>query len=338
MNYDDVIKEARGNMGSYCKVCKICNGMACGNQIPGPGAKGIGDSAVRNYKKWQEIRIHMDTIHENRSVDTDFKLFEQVFKYPVFAGPMGTVKGHYGEKYSNAEYNNILVEGCAKAGIAAFAGDGTDGKVMEAIVPTIMEAEGRGIPTVKPWNLDMVRDRMELVKKSGAFAVAMDIDAIGLPFMKNMTPPAGGKSVEELRAIIEMTDVPFIVKGIMTRQGALKAKEAGAEAIIVSNHGGRVLDQCLATAEVLEDIVDAVDGCMKILVDGGIRSGADVFKALAMGADGVVIARPFATAVYGGGIEGIKCYVEKIGTELKDTMAMCGASRLDEITRDMICR
>ena len=84
----------------------------------------------------------------------------------------------------------------------------------------------------------------------------------------------------------------------MTPKAALKAKEAGADAIIVSNHGGRVLDQCPATAEGLESIVDSVKGSLKILVDGGIRSGVDVFKALALGADGVLIARPFVTAVY----------------------------------------
>ena len=81
-----------------------------------------------------------------------------------------------------------------------------------------------------------------------------------------------------------MAGTPFIVKGIMTVKGALKAKEAGASAIIVSNHGGRVLDQCPATAEVLESIVKALEGSgIKILVDGGIRSGTDVFKALALG-------------------------------------------------------
>lgn len=152
---------------------------------------------------------------------------------------------------------------------------------------------------------------MELVHESGAFAVAMDIDAAGLPFLKNMELPAGSKTVEELREIIEMAGTPFIVKGIMTVKGALKAKEAGAAAIIVSNHGGRVLDQCPATAEVLEEIATAVNGSMKILVDGGIRSGADVFKALALGADGVVIARPFVTAVYGGAQEGVRSYIEK---------------------------
>ena len=119
-------------------------------------------------------------------------------------------------------------------------------------------------------------------------------------------------------------------------RGALKAKEAGAKAIVVSNHGGRVLDQCPSTAEVLKEISDAVDGSMKILVDGGIRSGADVFKALALGADGVLICRPFVTAVYGGGSDGVRTYIDKIGSELEDTMVMCGADSLKKITREMI--
>ena len=192
------------------------------------------------------------------------------------------------------------------------------------------------MPTIKPWNIETIQEKFELVAESGAFAVAMDVDAAGLPFLKNMTPPAGSKTVAELSEIVHMAGVPFIVKGVMTVGGALKAKEAGAAAIVVSNHGGRVLDQCPATAEVLEEIADAVGDSMKIFVDGGIRSGTDIFKALALGADGVIIARPFVTAIYGGGSEGAKVYIEKLGSELKDTMQMCGAHSLKEITRDMV--
>ena len=65
MNFKEVMDAARGNMGPYCKVCPVCDGRACKNQMPGPGAKGVGDNAVRNYQKWQEIRVNMDTIHEN---------------------------------------------------------------------------------------------------------------------------------------------------------------------------------------------------------------------------------------------------------------------------------
>lgn len=231
-----------------------------------------------------------------------------------------------------------MVSSCAEFGIAAFTGDGTDSNVMVAATKAIKKAGGLGIPTVKPWNIETIREKMALVKDAGAFAVAMDIDAAGLPFLKNLNPPAGSKSVEEMREIIDAAGVPFIIKGIMTVKGALKAKEAGASAIVVSNHGGRVLDQCPATAEVLEEIADAVDGSMKIFVDGGIRSGTDVFKALALGADAAIIARPFVTAVYGGGREGVESYVQKISSELADTMAMCGVSSLSEITRDCIRR
>ena len=336
MTYEELLTNARPEIGKFCKVCPVCNGKACKNQIPGPGAKGVGDTAIRNYDKWQEIRINMDTLSENKNVDTTFKVFGREFKYPFFAGPVGAVNLHYGEKYNDASYNDVLVSACAEAGIAAMTGDGVNAEVMRAATEAVKKAGGLGIPTVKPWNLETVQEKMKQVHDAGAFAVAMDVDAAGLPFLKNMTPPAGRKSVEELHDIVESSPVPFIVKGIMTVKGALKALEAGASAIIVSNHGGRVLDQCPATAEVLEDIVKAVNGKMKIFVDGGIRSGVDVFKALALGADGVVIARPFVTAVYGGGAEGVKLYVEKLGAELADTMAMCGANSLEEITRDMI--
>ena len=122
----------------------------------------------------------------------------------------------------------------------------------------------------------------------------------------------------------------------MSVKGALKAKEAGASAIVVSNHGGRVQDQTPATAEVLEEIVKAVDGSMKIFVDGGLRSGVDIFKALALGADAVIVARPFVNAIYGAKEEGVQVLVDKLGSELQDTMEMCGAKSLKDITRDMV--
>ena len=280
----------------------------------------------------------MDTLNENRAVSTKTTLFGKELELPVFAGPVGAVAMHYGEKYNDSRYNDILVSACAKGGIAAFTGDGVDPEVMRAATQAIKRENGTGVPTVKPWNLETVKEKMELVQDSGAFAVAMDVDAAGLPFLKNMTPPAGGKSLEELEKIVAMTQKPFIVKGIMTVAGAKKAVAAGAAGIVVSNHGGRVLDQCPATAEVLEEIAEAVKGQITILVDGGIRTGTDVFKALALGADGVIIARPFVTAVYGAAEEGVAVYINKLKGELEDTMAMCGASDIAGIRRNMITK
>ncbi len=336
MTYKELLESARTCIGAYCKACTVCNGVVCKNTIPGPGAKGVGDTAIRNYQKWQDLRVNMDTLCENKPVNTTLELFGQTFKYPFFAAPVGAVNMHYSDKYTDTTYNDILVSACKENGIAAFTGDGVDPKVMAGATAAIAKAGGCGVPTIKPWNLDTIQEKLALVKKANAFAVAMDIDAAGLPFLKNMTPPAGSKSIEELRRIAELAGIPFIVKGIMTIKSAMKAKDAGAAAIVVSNHGGRVLDQCPATAEVLPEIAAAVGSDLKILVDGGIRSGTDIFKALALGADGVLICRPFVTAVYGGEAEGVKLYIEKLGEELKDTMAMCGAFSLKEITKDMV--
>lgn len=337
MDWQETLANAKGNMG-HCKVCPVCDGRVCKNTIPGPGAKGSGTVAIRNYAAWQDICINMDTLHANVPVDTRLELFGCTFALPVFAGPVGAVKMHYGDKYDDTQYNDILVPACADAGIAAFVGDGVDPNVIQAGTAAIGRAGGIGVPTVKPWDVETVRQKMQLAQDSGAFAIAMDVDAAGLPFLQNRMPPAGSKSVEELREIVDSTDAPFIVKGIMTPRAAVKAAEAGAAGIVVSNHGGRVLDGVPATAEVLPAIVREVGGSMKILVDGGIRTGLDVFKALALGADAVIMARPFVTAVYGGQADGVAALVSKLQAELADAMRMTGAARLFDIDQDLIWR
>ena len=336
MTYQEVLANARTCMGPFCKSCPTCNGLACKNTMPGPGAKGIGTGFIRNYQKWQELCVNMDTICENLPVDTSYDFFGHKVDLPVFAAPVGAMQLHYGDKYDDLTYNDLLVSACAEAGILAFTGDGVNAAVMEGAVKAIGKNAGRGVPTVKPWNMELVQEKMDLVRSADPFAIAMDIDAAGLPFLKNMQPPAGSKTVEELKQIAAWAEKPFILKGIMTVDGARKALEAGASGIVVSNHGGRVLDQCPSTAEVLPAIVDAVGGRMTVLVDGGIRSGMDVFKALALGADAVLIGRPFVNMVYGGGAEGVKVYVDKLKAELSDTMAMCGAHSLADIRRSMI--
>ncbi|MGM9618965.1 MAG: alpha-hydroxy-acid oxidizing protein [Oscillospiraceae bacterium] len=338
MTYQEVLAQARTCSGPYCKACPVCNGVACKNTVPGPGAKGLGVGAMRNYQGWQDIALNMDTICENRPVDLTTELFGRSFALPVFAGPVGAMKLHYGEKYDDLTYNDILVSATEKAGIAAFTGDGTNPAVFEGAVEAIRRSSGAGIPTVKPWDMKTMFAKLEAARAADPIAIAMDIDAAGLPFLQGLTPPAGSKTVEELREIAQYAGKPFILKGIMTVKGAEKALAAGASAIVVSNHGGRVLDQCPATAEVLEEIAAAVGDKLTVLVDGGIRTGVDVFKALALGARGVLIARPYVTAVYGGGEEGVRLYTEKLAAELADTMRMCGVHSLGEITRDTVRR
>ena len=336
MDYNEVLAKARTNIGPYCKACPVCNGKACGNSMPGPGSKNPGTGAARNFDAWQKVFVNMDTISSHEAPNTKFTLFGREFDLPVFTAPIGALPMHYSDAYDDFAYNDILIPAAVECGSLSFTGDGVDPEVMKRSVAAMNKVGGVGVPTIKPWNVEAVMEKLDILNENNIFAAAMDIDGAGLPFLKAMNPNAGSKTVAELREIINYAKMPFIIKGIMTVKGAEKAVEAGADGIVVSNHGGRVLGQTRATADVLPEIVKAVGGKCVIFVDGGIRSGVDVFKALGLGADAVLIGRPFVPAVYGGEAEGAKLLFAKYKAELIDTMTMCGAHSLSEIVPDMV--
>ena len=97
MNYQEILDQSRPLMGKVCKSCPVCNGKACGNKVPGPGAKGTGTVAIRNYDAWQNIYVNMDTLTSNAPVDTTLELFGKTFKYPIFLGPAGAIQLHFGD-------------------------------------------------------------------------------------------------------------------------------------------------------------------------------------------------------------------------------------------------
>ena len=336
MTYNEILAAARGQVGPVCKACPVCNGLACGNAVPGPGSKAPNNTAARNYAKWQEVCVNMDTLCPNSPIDTTFRLFGHDFKAPIFVAPLGSLPLHYGDKHSDYSYNSILVPAAAGYGVAALTGDGMDPEIMKSAVRDMTAVGGIGIPTIKPWNLEAVFEKLDVLNANGIFAAAMDVDGAGLPFLKQYNPNAGSKSVDELRQITAYAKIPFIVKGIMTPRGAEKAIEGGAAAIVVSNHGGRVQGGVPSTAEVLPAIAKAVDGRIPVFVDGGIRSGVDVFRALALGADAVLIGRPVVPFIYAAGAEGLTVYLDKLIAELRDTMTMCGTPSLADIGPDNV--
>jgi len=336
MQYSDILKDARETIGKKCRVCKECNGIICKGEIPGVGGKDTGEGFSINYAKLREIKINMDTIYEYKEVDTSIELFGKKFAFPVFAAPVGGLNLHYSEVLNDETYSRAIVSGCKQGGTAGFTGDGVKDEFYDLPLKAISEIDGWGIPTIKPWKKDEILRKVKKAEEAGALAVAMDVDAAGLAILAAAGKPVSPKSVEELKEIISSTKLPFIIKGIMTVKGALKAMEAGAYGIVVSNHGGRVLDQTPATVEVLPEIAKAVKGKVKIFIDGGIRSGVDVLKVLALGADAVLIGRPYAVAAYGGGAEAVQVYTEKIGKELRETMTMVGCSKLSEVDDSVI--
>lgn len=336
MSYADIASDARGQMGPVCKACPICNGRACASSIPGPGSYGSGLGSSRNFDAWQGVTVNMDTLHEPFEPDTTFDFYGHSLSSPIMIAPVGDIEHHYGSKYTMDQYNELITSAAASCNTLAWLGDGVDPSIYAHACSCIGQVKGAGVATCKPWSEDICGEKVALAQEAGVSALAMDVDAAGLPFLQGLVPAAGPKSVDALSRIVELCGIPFIAKGIMTPGAAQKCAAAGCAGIVVSNHGGRVLDGVPPTAYALADIVAAIPDTMKVFVDGGIRTGLDVFRALAIGAHGVLICRPFVVAAYGRGEAGVVEYYNQLVSELRDTMLMCGARRLSDIDGSMI--
>ncbi|MBO7703529.1 MAG: alpha-hydroxy-acid oxidizing protein [Solobacterium sp.] len=337
MNFEEVLENAKKRIGPNCRVCPVCDGRGCGNLMPGPGSKAPGNGAWDNYQAWRRIRVNMDTIVENRGTDTGTELFGKTLSFPLLTAPIGSIRHQFNPEDDVSDFNEKCMAACETRGIMHAYGNGLEMRIWEEAIASSKRHGNNGIPVFNPDSLEHIEQLMDLYRDCLPKAMAVVVDSAGLPHLRTMMGGKGGtKSMEDLKTLKAYAGVPFIVKGIMTVKGARKAVEAGADAIIVSNHGGRVLSDTPATADVLPEIADAVKGKTKVLVDGGIRSGVDLFKALALGADAVLICRPVLISYYGGGQEGIECYLDKIRNELSDTMYMCGASNISEISREMV--
>ncbi|CAD6342475.1 unnamed protein product [Miscanthus lutarioriparius] len=147
---------------------------------------------------------------------------------------------------------------------------------------------------------------------------------------ETLDPSLSWKDVEWLKSI---TSLPILLKGIVTTEDARKAVEAGAAGVIVSNHGARQLDYAPATISALEEVVKAVAGAVPVLVDGGVRRGTDVLKALALGAKAVMVGRPVFYGLAARGEAGARHVIEMLNKELELAMALCGCRSVAEVTR-----
>lgn len=152
-------------------------------------------------------------------------------------------------------------------------------------------------------------------------------------FASLLDPSLTWRDVEWLRSI---TGLPLLIKGVLRADDAVRAAESGAAGVIVSNHGGRQLDTAPATIAVLAEIAEALDGRVAVLVDGGIRRGTDVVKALALGAKAVLVGRPVLWGLAAGGERGVARVLALLREELDLAMALCGCRSVAELTKDLI--
>ena len=123
MDYKDVLKSARENLNGSCKVCKVCNGIACSGEVPGMGGKGTGSAFTENMKSLEKVKINMRVLHDVKNPNTSVEMFGKKMKAPIFAAPVSGTTLNMGGKYTEKEYISWVIEGCLKAGIYPMVGD-----------------------------------------------------------------------------------------------------------------------------------------------------------------------------------------------------------------------
>ncbi len=330
-------------MQGHCRVCPQCDGRACSGEVPGMGGLGTGSSFRANIEALARVRLAMRCLHDAGQPDPSAEILGLKLSMPVMAAPIGGVAFNMGAAPQNPidekAYAEAVICGSKEAGIIGCGGDGVGDLIPMSAFAAIRLAGGMGIPFIKPWEGDFLWQRLESACATGCSVIGMDVDAAGLVTLRLQGRPVSPKTPSELSAIARFVHghgAKFMIKGIMTIKDAVTAAESGVDAIVVSNHGGRVLDGTPGAAEVLPAIADALEGRLPVLADGGVRSGTDVLKLLALGAKAVLIGRPFSIAAVGGGKAGVTAFAAEIKANLISAMALTGCRDINSVSRDIL--
>ena len=221
--------------------------------------------------------------------------------------------------HTDRTFTEELVERAAAAGYSALA--------LTVDVPVL----GNRLRDVR--NRFRFPPGMVFGNAAGRFDTSGDVDTF-----TQATRFDPGLTVETIGWLSDRSGLPVLVKGVLRGDDASACLAAGAAGIVVSNHGGRQLDTALATADALPEVVAAVDGRAEVYVDGGVRRGTDVVKALALGARGVLVGRPVLWGLAAAGADGVGRVLSGLTAELVRSMALCGAARLADLTSDLVAR
>ncbi len=330
-------REAKELMKGFCRICSSCDGRACAGEVPGMGGTGSGSSFMANYDSLRNYKLNMQVFHNHKNIDTTVEIMGEKLQLPVLAAPVGGVDFNISKKVTEGEYLKSVVRGCNEAGTVACCGDGVPDDIFASNLEVINAKIGRIIPFIKPWEEKLLQEKLGKLQNTGAIkTVGIDVDSVGLSTIKTMGKEIYPRSIDNLMDILNNFQFNYILKGVMNPVDARKAVSAGADAIVVSNHGGRVLDHTPGVAEVLPSIVKEVGNDITILADGGIRSGIDVLKMLALGADAVMIGRPVTIAVFKDFDSGVANYLSGIKKELEKAMLLTGCGSIKEINEDIL--
>ncbi|RMH22888.1 MAG: alpha-hydroxy-acid oxidizing protein [Acidobacteria bacterium] len=224
--------------------------------------------------------------------------------------------------------------GITKTLVEAAAASGYQALCLTVDVPVLGHREAdvknrfRLPPEALPGNLTPLLDLDGLTEEAQESALARLIDRL-------FDPSLSWKDLEWLRSL---SDLPLVLKGIMTAEDAKLALHHGVDGIVVSNHGGRQLDGASPTIDVLPEIVEVVDARCPVLLDGGVRRGTDVLKALALGADAVLVGRPYLWGLAADGEAGVGRVLDLLRSELARALALVGRPSIDDVDPTVVER
>ncbi|HVD38706.1 MAG TPA: alpha-hydroxy acid oxidase [Solirubrobacterales bacterium] len=327
-------------------------------------AGGAGDELTlrENMTAWSNWRLRPRVLNDVRSVSTRTEVLGKPVEMPILVAPVAY------QRMAHSEAEAGMARGAAAAGtvmclstlsttrpaeVAAAAPGGRhwfqlyafkDAGVTRALMDEAIEAgfEAILVTADAPPGGNRERDRRN------RFTLPKEL---GTPSLTAATGGGEALTIEQTFALMNHAltwddvadlasecEIPVLVKGLVTAEDAELALEHGAAGVVVSNHGGRQLDRCLATAEALPEVADALEGRGTLLVDGGIRRGVDVATALALGADAVLVGRPALWGLAAAGREGVAAVLGLLRSELELTLGLCGCTAPAELTRSHVRR
>jgi 4-hydroxymandelate oxidase len=315
-----VLAKARERLAPTCRVCQVCDGVACSGDGGGIAGAGSGMSFQNNFTALRRVRLLPRTVHDTRKADPSTTILGHRLSFPAVAAPMGPAATRFGKGIPVEEWFESLIGGCVAAGTLGSIADDPryPFEDVKARLAILARHRGKALYNSKPAANSIILKFLPAIEEAGAAWLSIDTDS-------------GPKSAAELRELVKVCKIPIVVKGVMTADDAARCAEAGAAGIAVSNHGGRRLDHTPGVAEVLPAVASSVKGKLVILADGCVQSGADVLKYLALGADAVMVGRHLLRAAYGGGAAGVELFMNTMKREFESAMVLTGVRNAAEI-------
>lgn len=324
---------AREKFHGVCNACDDCDGKRCRGKMPGVGGIDSGMGFIRAIQRIRQIELIPNYINNARTIDTKINFFGVSMDMPVFPAPITGAVTNLGGAITELEFARAMVKGANQAGLVGSVGDGATPTKYKIGLQAISENFGMAFPVFKPrYDQKLIMQRIEEAKLAGAVAVGIDIDAASFLTMNIKGQDTSAKSVDEIRELVECAgELPLILKGILSAHDAERALRAGVKGIIVSNHGGRVGASLISPVDALPVVKDVAGNDAFIILDGGVRSGPDVVKAIALGADAAMMGRPVMVAAVGAGVQGVRQYFQSINYQLKRNMTLLGIGSLADL-------